>query len=211
MIIALFGAGGHIGRGILHEAVARGHDVIAIVRDPARANIDNPKVKVVAGDVANPATYAIAGADAAIASLSGRRDADAGLVPKYAAILLEALPAAGVKRLIWVGGAGSLETAPGVQVADDPNFPAAWKPEAKAQADALDVFRKSKANIDWTYISPAALIEDGERSGQYRIGGDQLLIDANGTSRITIPDYAAAVLDRLEKGDKPHQRITVAY
>ena len=226
MIIALFGAGGHIGRGILHEAVARGHDVIAIVRDPARANIDNPKVKVVAGDVANPATYANAiagadaaiaslsgrrGADAAIASLSGRRDADAGLVPKYAAILLEALPAAGVKRLIWVGGAGSLETAPGVQVADDPNFPAAWKPEAKAQADALDVFRKSKANIDWTYISPAALIEDGERSGQYRIGGDQLLIDANGTSRITIPDYAAAVLDRLEKGDKPHQRITVAY
>jgi putative NADH-flavin reductase len=213
MIIALFGAGGHIGRGILHEAVARGHDVIAIVRDPARANIDNPKVKVVAGDVANPATYAkaVAGADAAVASLSGRRDADAGLVPKYAATLLEALPAAGVKRLVWVGGAGSLETAPGVQVADDPNFPAAWKPEAKAQADALDVFRKSKANIDWTYISPAALIEDGERSGQYRIGGDQLLVDANGKSRITIPDYAAAVLDRLEKDDKPRQRITVAY
>ncbi len=213
MIIALFGAGGHIGRGILNEALARGHDVIAVVRDPARANIDNPKVKVIAGDVANPATYAkaIAGADAAVASLSGRRDADAGLVPKYAATLLDALPAAGVKRFVWVGGAGSLETAPGVRVADDPNFPAAWKPEAKAQADALDVFRASKANIDWTYISPAALIEDGERSGAYRIGGEQLLVDAHGKSRITVPDYAAAVLDRLEKGDKPRQRITVAY
>lgn len=213
MIIALFGAGGHIGRGILDEAVARGHDVIAVVRDPTRANIDNPKVKVVAGDVAEPATYraAIAGADAAIASLSGRRDADASRIPTYAAILLDALPAAGVKRFAWVGGAGSLETAPGVKVADDPNFPAAWKPEATAQADALDRFRQSKADIDWTYLSPAALIEDGARSGRYRIGGEQLLVDANGTSRITVADYAVAVLDRIEKGDKPRQRITVAY
>lgn len=213
MIIALFGAGGHIGRGILDEALARGHDVVAIVRDPARAKIDNPNVKVVAGDVGNPASYrgALEGADAAIASLSGRRDADASRIPKYASILLEALPAAGVKRFVWVGGAGSLEAAPGVKVADDPNFPAAWKPEAQAQAEALALFRASNADIDWTYISPAALIEDGKRSGEYRVGGDKLLVDANGISRITIADYAVAVLDRIENNDKLRQRITVAY
>jgi putative NADH-flavin reductase len=213
MIIALFGAGGHIGRGILDEALARGHEVVAIVRDPARANIDRPKVKVVAGDAGNPASYraALAGVDAAIASLSARRDADAGLVPKYASSLLDTLPAAGVKRFVWVGGAGSLETAPGVKVVDDPNFPAAWKPEALAQGKALETFRASQADIDWTFISPAALIEDGERSGRYRIGGDQLLVDANGKSRITVADYAVAVLDRIEKDDKPRQRITVAY
>lgn len=213
MIIALFGAGGHVGHGILDEALARGHEVVAIVRDPARAKIDHPKVKVVAGDVGNPATYAAAlhGVDAAIASVSGRRDADAGLIPKYAATLLDALPAAGVKRFVWVGGAGSLETAPGVTVASSPQFPKEWLPEATAQAEALAIFRASKANIDWTYVSPAALLVDGERSGQYRIGGDQLLVDANGNSRITIPDYAIAILDRVEKNDKSHQRITVAY
>jgi putative NADH-flavin reductase len=213
MIIALFGAGGHIGHDILDEAVARGHDVIAIVRDPARTKIDNPKINVVAGDVANPATYraAITGVDAAIASLSGRRDQDAASVPRNAGILLDSLAAAGVKRFAWVGGAGTLETAPGVRVIDDPNFPAAWKPEALAQGEALDLFRASKADIDWTYISPAALIEDGERSGKYRIGGEQLLVDANGKSRITVADFAIAVLDRIERNDKLRQRITVAY
>ena len=213
MIIALFGAGGHIGRGILDEALARGHEVVAVVRDPARTQIDHPKVKIVAGDVGNPASYrdAIRGAEAAIASLSARRDADAALVPKYAASLLDVLPAAGVKRFVWVGGAGSLETAPGVKVIDDPNFPAAWKPEALAQAQALEIFRASKAGLDWTYVSPAALIEDGERSGKYRIGGEQLLVDANGKSRITVADYAIAVLDRVEQNDKPRRRVTVAY
>lgn len=213
MIIALFGAGGHIGRGILDEALARGHEVVAVVRDLARTQIDHPKVKIVAGDVGNPASYrdAIRGAEAAIASLSARRDADAALVPKYAASLLDVLPAAGVKRFVWVGGAGSLETAPGVKVIDDPNFPAAWKPEALAQAQALEIFRASKAGLDWTYVSPAALIEDGERSGKYRIGGEQLLVDANGKSRITVADYAIAVLDRVEQNDKPRRRVTVAY
>jgi len=213
MKIALFGAGGHIGRGILDEAVARGHEVVAVVRDPARAQINSPKVKVVAGDAADPATYseAIRGVDAAIASLSARRDQDFSSVARNAGILLDTLAKAGVKRFAWVGGAGTLEVAPGVRVIDDPNFPAAWKPEAQAQGEALAVFRASKADVDWIYVSPAALIEDGERSGKYRIGGEQLLVDANGKSRITVPDYAVAVLDRIEKNDKPRQRITVAY
>ena len=213
MKIALFGAGGHVGHGILDEALRRGHDVVALVRDPARANIHDLKVTVVAANVADPASYhaALAGVDTAVAALSGRRDADSGLIPKYASILLDALPAAGVKRFVWVGGAGNLETAPGVTVSSSPQFPKDWLPEANAQAEALKIFRTLKADIDWTYISPAALLIDGERSGTYRVGGDRLLVDANGVSRITIADYAVAVLDCLEQNDHLRQRISVAY
>jgi len=213
MKIALFGANGHLGRVILQEALQRGHDVVAVVRDPARLSLDDPKLTVVAGNAGDSASFdgAIAGADVAVASLSGRRDADAASVPRYARVLLDALPRAGVARLVWVGGAGSLEVAPGVRVIDDPNFPAVWKPEALAQADALQVFRESDGAVDWTYVSPAALIEPGERSGRYRIGGDQLLVDAEGVSRITIADYAVAVVDRIEKDDARRTRITVAY
>lgn len=213
MKIVLFGATGHVGQGILGEALQRDHDVTAVVRDPTRVTIQNARLTLVTGDVANPASYASAlqGADAVIASISARRDGDFASVARNADVLLDTLPKAGVKRLAWVGGAGTLEVAPGVRVIDDPHFPAAWKPEAEAQGDALAVFRVSKANIDWVYISPAALLEDGERTGKYRIGGDRLLVDADGKSRISIPDYAVALLDRIENNDTPRKRITVAY
>jgi len=213
MHIALFGATGHIGHAILDEALARGHEVTAVVRDPARLDLRHDRLKLVTGDVAQPETWqeAVRGSTAAIASLSARRDSNPNTPPANARILLDRLPALGVQRFAWVGGAGSLETAPGVRVIDNRNFPAAWKPEAEAQSQALDVFRASTASIDWTYISPAALIEDGKRTGHYRIGGDQLVTDAAGVSRISVADYAIALLDRIEKGDAPRRRITVAY
>ncbi|WP_267226791.1 NAD(P)-dependent oxidoreductase [Dyella silvae] len=213
MKIALFGATGHVGHAILDEALARGYEVTAVVRDPARLTTTNPQLKVVTGDVAKPDTWldAVRGADAVVASLSARRDGTPDAIPNNAVTLLDNVSRAGVKRLVWVGGAGSLETAPGVRVIDDPHFPDAWKPEATGQAKALEAFRHGKADLDWTYISPAALLEDGPRTGKYRVGGDQLLIDANGKSRITVPDYAVALLDRVEKNDAKRQRITVAY
>lgn len=213
MKIALFGATGHIGHGILDEALARGYEVVAIVRDPSRLAERNDKLTVVTGDVARPASWldAVRGVDAVVASLSARRDGTPDGIPASARTLLDSLPRAGVKRLLWVGGAGTLETAPGVRVIDDPHFPAAWKAEATAQGQALEVFRASPADVDWTYVSPAALIEDGTRSGAYRLGGDQLLVDAHGVSRITIADYAAALLDRIEQRDATRRRITVAY
>lgn len=212
MKIALFGATGHIGQGILDEALARGYDVVAVVRDPARLPQRNARLSVVTGDVARPETWtdAVRGADAAVASLSARRDQDFDTVPGNARVLLDHLPEAGVPRLFWVGGAGTLEVAPGKRVIDDPHFPAMWKPEAQAQGKALDVFRASKGTT-WTYLSPAALIEPGERTGKYRIGGEQLLVDAQGNSRISIADYAAGLLDRVEKRDAENKRITLAY
>lgn len=212
MKIALFGATGHIGQGILEEALARGYDVVAVVRDPSRLPQKNPRLTVVTGDVARPESWsdAVHGADAAVASLSARRDGDPQLVPSNARVLLDNLPKAAVSRLFWVGGAGTLEVAPGKRVIDDPHFPAAWKPEAEAQGKALDVFRASKG-VTWTYLSPAALIEPGERTGKYRVGGEQLLVDAQGNSRISIDDYAVGLLDRVEKRDAENQRITLAY
>ncbi|MET0617193.1 MAG: NAD(P)-dependent oxidoreductase, partial [Luteibacter sp.] len=111
----------------------------------------------------------------------------------------------------WVGGAGSLETAPGVRVIDDPHFPEAWKASANAQIEALKVFRASAAVVDWTYISPAAEIAPGERKGAVRVGGDQLLVDAEGHSRISTADFAIGVLDRIEQGDAVKKRVTFAY
>ncbi|WP_430390721.1 NAD(P)-dependent oxidoreductase [Dyella sp. 20L07] len=213
MKIALFGATGHVGHAILDEALARGYSVTAIVRDPSRLSKQDAHLTVVTGDVAKPESWldAVRGADAVVASLSARRDGTPDSIPANAVTLLENLPKAGVKRFVWVGGAGSLETAPGVRVLDDPNFPNAWKPEATGQGKALDAFRNSSSDLEWTYISPAALLEDGPRTGKYRVGGDQLLVDAHGKSHISVPDYAVALLDRVEKNDARKHRITVAY
>jgi putative NADH-flavin reductase len=213
MKLVLFGATGHIGHAILDEALARGHDITAVVRDSSRIKQQHEKLHVVTGTVEESAIWLAYAkyADAVIASLSARRSGNYDEVPNTAQKLLETLDGTNVKRLLWVGGAASLEVAPGVKVIDDPHFPEAWKPEALAQARALEVFRASKADVDWTYISPAALIEDGERTGKYRIGGDKLLTDDKGDSRISVADYAIALLDRLEKGDALRQRITVAY
>ena len=213
MKLVLFGATGHVGHVILEEALARGHEVTAIVRDASRLATRHPKLHVQVGDVHRPDSWRAAthGADAVIASVSARRDGDPAQIPAAAKTLLDTLPSTGVKRLLWVGGAGSLETAPGVKVIDLPHFPVEWKAEAQAQADALELFRASKSDLDWTFISPPALLEDGARTGNYRLGGDQLLADANGVSRISLPDYAVALLDRLDRHDALRQRITVAY
>jgi len=211
MKIVLFGATGNIGKVILDEALNRGHQVIAVVRDTAKLDTKHAALTVVQGDVAQPASYdgVLPGTEAAIASLNDH--ANPANVPRQAAILLDTLSLGVVRRFVWVGGAGSLETAPGVRVIDDPGFPEAWKAAANAQVDALNVFLASKAPIDWTYISPAAEIAPGERKGGFRVGGEQLLVDAQGHSRISIADFAIGVLDRIEKGDAVKKRVTLAY
>lgn len=213
MKLVLFGATGHIGHAILDQALARGHGVTAIVRDTGRLKAKHERLHVVEGAVEESSLWLAYAkhADAVIAAISPRRNGNADTLSNAAQTLLDTLDGTGLKRLLWVGGAGSLEVAPGVKVIDDPHFPDAWKPEAQAQARALDVFRSSKANVDWTFVSQAALIEDGEHTGHYRVGGDQLLVDGQGVSRISVPDYAAALLDQLDHTDTFRKRITVAY
>uniref|UniRef100_UPI000B10B595 NAD(P)-dependent oxidoreductase n=1 Tax=Actinomadura kijaniata TaxID=46161 RepID=UPI000B10B595 len=123
----------------------------------------------------------------------------------------EGLREAGVRRLVVVGGAGSLEVAPGTRLVDTPDFPAIYKNESLAQAELLQVIRAEAGDLDWTYVSPAAEIAPGERTGTFRTGGDRLLADAAGDSRISAEDYAVALVDELEKPQAVGRRITVAY
>jgi putative NADH-flavin reductase len=124
--------------------------------------------------------------------------------------LLTAVKASGVKRLIMVGGAGSLEARPGVQLVDTPDFPAAAKPEALAGRNALNLLR-AEAALDWTFFSPSAVIAPGERTGKFRLGKDEVLTGPDGKSRISIPDYAIALVDEFEHPGHIRQRFTVGY
>ena len=211
MKIALIGATGTIGRRIAAEALQRGHQITAVLRQPKKLGDD--RLKAVQGDVTDPASLAkaVAGHDAVISAV-GPAQGGPPTLPAYAArALVHALPKAGVKRLIVVGGAGSLEVKPGLQLVDTPEFPAAWKPVALSHRDSLKIFRDSGSALDWTYVSPAALIEPGVRAGKYRTGGDQLLVDGKGRSYITAEDFAAALLDELENPKNLKRRMTVAY
>lgn len=215
MRIALFGAGGVIGRRILDEALRRGHQLTAVVRDPKRFSRPDERVAVSQGDVLDAATVAavVRGHDAVVSAVGPAHTADARpqMLVDAARALIAGLLRAGVSRLAVVGGGGSLEIAPGLELVDSPDFPAAWRPGALAQREALTVYRAAPAGLDWTYFSPPALIEPGTRTGTYRTGTNQLLTDARGESRISAEDFAVALLDELERPKHIRQRITVAY
>jgi putative NADH-flavin reductase len=203
MKIALIGASGFIGHNVLKEALARKHQVTALVRNP-------DKLTAVAGlsskalDVHDAAqvTAALTGHDAVIISL--HHD---GLDLQK---LIDAVKASGVSRLLVVGGAGSLEIAPGVQLVDTPEFPADWKPAALAAREFLNLLHAEKT-LAWTYVSPSMFIEPGERTGKFRLGKDQLLKNEQGESRISTQDFAVALIDELENPAHSHQRFTVGY
>ncbi len=212
MKVAILGASGWIGSHLAAEAKMRGHEVVAVVRDPAKVTLKGVAVQQL--DILNPESSlksVLEGVDAVIASIGGRAAGNHEMVAKTAQRLLNELPQAGVARLLWVGGAGSLEVAPGVKLVTVPGFPEEYKGEALAQGEALEVFRASNSDVNWTFVSPAAEIFPGDKQGQYRVGGDQLLTDSEGNSRISVADYAVALIDELEYAEHPCQRIGVAY
>lgn len=212
MKIALFGATGTVGQRILQEALRRGHTVTAVARDPSRIAEQNPNLTVVAGDMLDPQSVAevVAGHDAVVSAYAPPQGSEQTIVDATRS-LIEGLKRAGVKRLVSVGGAGSLEVAPGVQLVDTPHLPEAWRPIALAHRDALDVYRAEGGDLEWTNFSPPALIEPGERTGSYRLGTDQLVTDVEGQSRISTEDYAVALLDEVEKPQHVGQRFTAGY
>jgi hypothetical protein len=124
--------------------------------------------------------------------------------------IIDATKLAGVRRLLVVGGAGSLEVAPGLQLLDTPSFPAAYKGTAAGARQALKMLGEER-DVDWTMLSPSAVIAPGERTGKFRLGGDQLLVDAEGASRISVQDYAVAFVDELEEPAHSRRRFTVGY
>lgn len=200
MRIVLFGATGNVGRGIAAEAQRRGHDVLGVVRDPQAAPEHDARVRLVKGDAtrADSVAEAAKGADAVVSAISPRPNARGLAAPSLVEntrALIAGLRRSGVKRVLFVGGAGSLEVAPGQQLLEQPGFPEAYKAEALEGREAMRVWRDEAAGLDWTYLSPAAEIAPGERTGRYRTTGDEFLTDASSRSLITFEDYAVAVLD----------------
>jgi putative NADH-flavin reductase len=216
MKLVLFGATGNVGRRVAAEALDRGHEVVGVVRDPAAVASPDPRVHLLRGDATNAESVAeaVRGADAVVSAISPRPNARGLPAPSLSAnarALIAGLRAAGVRRVLYVGGASSLEVAPGLALADTPDFPAAYKSEAQEGRDALAVWRGEADGLDWTYLSPAAEIAPGERTGSYRTTRDRLLVDADGRSFISFEDYAVAVLDELERPEHVGQRFGVAY
>jgi uncharacterized protein len=213
MKLTIFGSSGWIGGAVTREALHRGHLVLAVVRDPSRLQLEHSHLTQIVGDVTDSDFVAnvISQHDAVTASIRGRRNDDHNVIYKAACSLLSALPRVGIKRLIWVGDAGCLNVEPGVRLVDTPEYPDEFKEEGLAQAEVLELFRKSTDSVDWSYVSPPAVIEHGQGSGHYRIGNDMLLKDDQGESRIAVEDYAAALLDELENPMHIRERFTIAY
>ncbi|MCW3479187.1 NAD(P)-dependent oxidoreductase [Neisseriaceae bacterium JH1-16] len=203
MKIAIIGVTGRAGSRIAAEALRRGHHVTGIVRSPEQAEAPTG-VTLVKADAADPAQLAEAlrRHDAVISA--------ARFQTVKAAPLLAALKAAAVPRLLVVGGAASLEVAPGAILLDSPSFPAEYRVEAEPGKQFLDDLR-GETDVDWTFLSPSALFAPGERTGQFRLGQNQLLSDAQGKSHISMEDYAIAMIDELERPQHSRQRFTVGY
>lgn len=211
MKIAIIGATGWIGSTLMNEALNRGHQVVAISRDAS--NIVKEGVTAHSLDLLAEGGIkeAVIGADLVIAAIGGRAKGNHEIVASTAQRLLNELPKSDIQRLIWVGGAGSLEVASGIQLITVPDFPKEYKDEAIAQGQALEVFRNSDSSLDWLFVSPAAEIFPGERTGIYRVGGEQLLSDEEGNSKISVEDYAVALLDEAENDQHHNKRIGIAY
>ena len=212
MRIALIGATGFVGKEVLTEAVSRGHTVTALVRNPEKVEplAGVTAVKVDASET-EALAQALAGHDLVISAFNGGWG-DPDLYNKHlngSRAIAQASEQAGIP-LITVGGAGSLHAPDGSQFVDGPDFPADWKPGATAARDALSEL-KAGSWKNWTFVSPAFQLEPGERHGIYRTGLDSPVVDDEGTSKISAPDLAVAILDEAEMPKHRGRRFTVGY
>jgi uncharacterized protein len=203
MNVALLGITGNVGTRLSAELLRRRHEVTGIARNPDKVSSQSG-LTTKRGDVKNEAELAqlLAGHDAVIHSVTFQ-SSDPHKV-------LSATRKVGVKRLLVVGGAGSLAVAPGKQLVDTPEFPDIYKAEALAGRDFLNVLCTEK-ELDWTFLSPSAFLAPGERTGKFRLGRDELLIGADGESKISMEDFAIALVDELENPGHSRQRFTVGY
>jgi putative NADH-flavin reductase len=212
MNIVLIGATGYVGSALLREALERGHHVTAVVRHPDKLP-SYPQLHVSKIDVYDEEAVAkLAAEHDAVLSAFSPGHADPQLFEHHvqgARSIIAGVKRAGV-RLLFVGGAGSLEVAPGLQLVDGPDFPAQWKQTALATREVLTLLRREDGHLRWTFLSPAAELVPGDKTGAFRLGGDTLLANAKGESRITLGDYAAAMLDELETPKHTGRRFSVA-
>ena len=213
--VVLIGASGFVGTAILNELLNRGHKVTAIVRDTTKVTASNPNLKVVQADVTDTDVLieASKGKDAVISAYNpGWKNPNIyEETLKNYPLIVDSVKKAGVERLLIVGGAGTLFYAPGKMVMDADDIPAKLLPGIKSLGEFyLNTLRKEN-DIDWIFLSPAANMTPGERTGKFRIGKDDLVVGVNGDSNISVEDYAVAMVDELEQKHHHKERFTIGY
>ena len=213
--VVLIGASGFVGTAILNELLNRGHKVTAIVRDPTKVTASNPNLKVVQADVTDTDVLieASKGKDAVISAYNpGWKNPNIyEETLKNYPLIVDSVKKAGVERLLIVGGAGTLFYAPGKMVMDADDIPAKLLPGIKSLGEFyLNTLRKEN-DIDWIFLSPAANMTPGERTGKFRIGKDDLVVGVNGDSNISVEDYSVAMVDELEQKHHHKERFTIGY
>jgi uncharacterized protein len=213
MKIALIGASGFVGSAILTEALSRQHSVTALVRNPEKIKVKHPGLTAKKADVLNEEISSILKGHNAVISAYNAGWKNPEIYRDFlkgSESILNAVKKSGVKRFLYVGGAGSLEISPGVQLVDSPDFPSEWRNGALAARDFFLLLKKEK-ELEWTFLSPAILLEPGERTGKFRIGHDQPVFNSKGESKISVTDLAVAIINELEKPEFIQRRFTMGY
>lgn len=217
MKIALIGASGFVGTAILDEALNRNHEVVAIVRNPENISTQNKNLTLKKGDILDESTVAnlVKDCDVVVSAYNpGWSNPDIyNEFLRGSNSIQNGVKEAQVERYIVIGGAGSLEIAPGLQAVDTPEFPQAIKPGATAARDYFNILKEEK-DLNWTFFSPAFEMHQGTsgvRKGKYRLGLDNPVFDENGRSVLSVEDLAMVIVDEIEKPKYSRQRFTAAY
>lgn len=213
--VTLIGASGFVGTAILNELLARDYKVTAVVRNPQKISVSNPNLIVVKADVSDTDTLidACKGKDAIISAYNpgwANPDIYEETLRNYP-LILEAAKKSGVERLLCVGGAGTLFCAPGLRVIDSGVIPDAIMGGVKSLGEFYLNTLMNEKNIDWVFFSPAGTLEPGKRTGKFRLGKDDLIVDENGNSHISVEDYAVAMVDEMENPKHHYERFTIGY
>lgn len=213
--IVIIGATGYVGSAILKEALGRGHQVKVIVRDTSKLTLSHPHLKVVGGDVTDTdfLSRELAKSDAVISAFNpgwSNPNIYDDTLNGYGSILC-AVRNSGVHRFLMVGGAGSLLVAPGRQLMDEPDVPEKLLPGIRSLAKVYTDLLLLEKSVDWVFLSPAANMVPGQRTGKFRLGKDELIVDESGDSNISVEDFAVAMIDELEQEQYHKERFTLGY
>jgi len=212
MKILLIGGSGNIGQRIAKEALQKGYSVNSVQRNPGKLSINDPNLTITKGDITNETELQklVKDADVVVSAISPH---DLSEFKQAYTNLINTMEKEPNKRIIIVGGAASTEIKPGLRLVDSPeameHTPKEWHPAIHAHVDVLGLFKASKTN--WTYFSPAMIIEAGERTGKYRLGGTNMVFDAKGNSHISYEDYAVALVDEIANPKHLKQQMSIAY
>lgn len=211
MDVLLLGASGRIGRRVATELLDRGHTVTGVSRSGTVEGVEDDGFTAISGDAtdADQVARLAVGHDAVGSTLGPGDDESPAVLVEMMRAVIEGLRRASVDRLIWTGGAGGLEVAPGTKLVETEEFPEEWEDLARAAIDAFEVLREAE-DLEWTYLAPAAVIEPGERTGDYRTAVGELVAD-EGESYISMEDFAVAFADELEDVDAVHTYLGVGY